>query len=437
MKIAVFGLGYVGSVTAACLASAGHDVVGVDPDARKVDCIESGRSPISEPGLDDLVSAQRASGRLRATSDAAVGMAGAAVSLISVGTPSQLNGSLDLAHVRTVIEDLGACLRAREDFHTVVVRSTVLPGSVDDMIIPLLEAASGKQIDLEVGVAFWPEFLRESTAISDFHEPPFSVVGVRSERSVESLTELAAASTGELVLTSVAVAESVKYACNAFHAVKVSFANEVSRVLSATNADPREVMQIFCKDDQLNISPAYLRPGFAFGGSCLPKDLRAINYYAKTNDIEVPLLRSVLDSNDQHLRLASREILASGARRVALLGLSFKSDTDDLRESPYVALAEMLLGKGIDLRIYDEFVNPNRLFGANKAYVEERLPHLGRLLAHTPSGALDGAEAVIVATAGPAVVSAIVEADPPLVLDVNGRLPEELVRLKGYTGLTW
>jgi GDP-mannose 6-dehydrogenase len=436
MKVAVFGLGYVGSVTAACLAEAGHEVIGVDPDQRKVDSIESGDSPIAEPGLDELIALQREAGRLRATTDASVGMAQAEVSLVSVGTPSQLNGSLDLTHVRTVIGDIGACLADRDRSHTVVVRSTVLPGSVDEVVVPLLEQSSGRPVGEELGVAFWPEFLRESTAIADFREPPFSVIGTRGERSRSALTELAG-SAGELVLTNVPVAESLKYACNAFHAVKVSFANEISRVLSATDADPREVMEVFCKDDQLNISPAYLRPGFAFGGSCLPKDLRAIAYHAKMNDVEVPLLRAALDSNEQHLRLAHRIIMTSGARRVALLGLSFKDNTDDLRESPYVALAEMLIGRGIELRIFDEFVHPSRLFGTNKAFVEERLPHLGRLLAHTPAGALDGAEVAVVATAGSEVVSALLHADPETVLDLHGRLPEAVAAMKGYTGLAW
>ncbi len=438
MKIAVFGLGYVGSVTAACLASEGHEVWGVDVDGRKAESIEKGTSSVAEPGLAKLIGDLRAEGRLRATSHARDGMDGADVSLVSVGTPSLSNGSLDLGAIRSVAEDIGANLSVAAPGHHVIIRSTVLPGTTHGTVIPLIESSSdGRQLGVDFEVSYWPEFLRESTAIADFRDPPFVVVGSRSAGMSSSLSSVVEAGDAEVIETSIPVAESVKYASNAFHAVKVAFGNEIARLLSGTDADPREVMAIFTRDSQLNISPAYLRPGFAFGGSCLPKDLRALTYFGKANDIEVPLLSSVIESNVQHARLAASRVLQSGARRVALLGLAFKSQTDDLRESPAVELAETLLGKGIELAIYDDHVNPDALFGANRAFMEDHLPHLHRLLVESPEAALRGADGAVVVSASDAALSVLGAFDPPFVLDVNGRLPQAVRELGGYRGLAW
>jgi len=438
MKVAVLGLGYVGSVTAACLADRGHTVVGVDPDEWKVGAIRDGRSPIVEPGLAELVQRTTAAGTLDATTDAHAALDGSVASLVCVGTPSRGNGSLDLSFVERVAEQIGVWLRAALGFHVVVVRSTVLPGTVERTVAPMLERASGRKAGTDFGVAMCPEFLREATAVPDFYDPPFTVVGTGDQRSADLARELF----GFLAHrpyheVGIADAEAIKYACNAFHAVKVAFANEVARFSSSAGVDTRRVMDVFVDDDRLNLSSTYLRPGFAFGGSCLPKDLRALLYAARTADQDLPMLSSVLPSNELHIREAARAVLASGARCVALLGLSFKSGTDDLRESPYVELAETLLGKGVDLRIYDAEVNPTRVFGANRAYMEQHLPHLSRILHADPASALEGVQCAVVATAEGPVVEALRATPPGLLLDVCGLLPADIEAVAGFRGLAW
>jgi GDP-mannose 6-dehydrogenase len=439
MKVAVFGLGYVGTVTAACLASGGHDVIGVDVDQGKVDTVNRGASPVVEPGLAQLVSDAVAAGCLRATTAAEPAVEGADVSLICVGTPSAPGGATDLTYVERALDDVRRALEVVTPppggRHTVVVRSTVPPGTGEDLVAPLFHGPLPG--GWTVATAMCPEFLREGFGVSDFFEPPYVVIGTEDDAAAAQLEELFGCVDADCHRVSVATAEALKFACNAFHATKVSFANEVARVFRGHGVDTREVMGLFCQDTKLNISPRYLRPGFAFGGSCLPKDLRSMLHLARIDDVDAPLLSGVMQTNDLVLRAAIDRVLATEQRRVALLGLSFKSGTDDLRESPNVDLAERLIGKGYDVRIYDPLVNPARLVGANLRHVQERLPHLGRLLTGTPEEALDGADVAIVSDGGPEVIAATVAADPFLVIDLNGGLGPALEGLAGYEGVLW
>lgn len=439
MKVAVFGLGYVGTVTAAGLASRGHQVVGVDVDAAKVAAIQHGRSPVVEPGLDALVSEGAAAGRLWATDDARAAVEGAEVSLLCVGTPSGPHGETDLGYVRRALADLrSAMTQVRppgSGHHSVVVRSTVPPGTGAEVVAPVF--ADDPPPGWSVGTAMCPEFLREGCGVADFFAPPFVVVGTADARTRDTLTELFAFLGQEVRQIDVPGAEALKYACNAFHATKVSFANEMARVLRPHGVDSREVMRIFCEDHKLNIAPTYLRPGFAFGGSCLPKDLRALQHMARMDGVDAPLLDGTSFTNELVVRDVVERVVDGGQRSVALLGLSFKSDTDDLRESPNVELAERLIGKGFDVRIYDPIVNPDRLVGANRRQVESRLPHLNRLLARSAGEALDGAEVALVSVADPDVRAALVASGPSLVIDLHGRLGDEVEQLAGYQGVGW
>lgn len=439
MKVTLFGLGYVGSVTATCLAARGHDVMGVDTDPGKVAVLASGKSPVVEPGLDELVAQVIGSGKLRATTSIAEGLKDSDLSLVCVGTPSGTGGATDLSYVRRVITEIGTQIANSTRPHTVVVRSTVPPGTVDDVVVPLLEEASGRKVGGDLQVAMCPEFLREGSSVTDFFEPPFLVIGGSDEAALV-LRELFAFLNCTVETVPLRAAESVKYACNAFHAVKVSFANELSRLYRLLDVDARRVMEVFVQDTQLNVSPAYLRPGFAFGGSCLPKDIRSLLYLARMNCVDLPLLESTLATNDMLVRDVAERVLAavdaSGNRRVALLGLSFKHLTDDLRESPNVALAEMLIGKGVDVRVHDPVVNMARLSGANLRYVQAKLPHLQKALHDDPTEALEGAHVAIVSSADAAVVDAVVDANPAVVIDLNGRLGK-LEALAGYEGVGW
>jgi GDP-mannose 6-dehydrogenase len=435
--IAVVGLGYVGAVTAACLAELGHTVVGVDVDRQKVDEIEAGRSPIIEPRLDELVADGRKSGRLQVTTDLASALHACNVVMVCVGTPARSDGTVNLEHVERVSAQIGRELARAEGFVAVVYRSTVPPGTVAGQMRPILERESSRKADDDFGVAMAPEFLREGSGVADFFEPPFIVAGVRDERTLAIITELFASLDRPTHSLSIEQAESLKYACNAYHALKITFANEVGRLLGAVGVDARDVMNVFCEDERLNISSAYLRPGFAFGGSCLPKDMRALMHLARVHDVDVPMLTGILRSNESHLRSAVRRVLDVEARDVALLGLSFKPQTDDLRESPYVELAETLVGKGVRLRIYDPIVNPERLIGANRRYIESRLPHLQEMLVSTPSAALNGARVAVVGTSDSSTIQALVAARPDHVLDVHGRLGAEAEALPGYEGIAW
>jgi nucleotide sugar dehydrogenase len=439
MKFAVVGLGYVGTVTAACLAANGHDVCGVDVDGAKVEEIRLGRSPVAEPGLDDLITRVVADGRLGATTSCAQALEEADLSLVCVGTPSTARGGTDLSHVLRAVDDIVASLRAAppsSGFHSVVIRSTVPPGTVDEHVAPVL-ARGLNGMGVRAGAAMCPEFLREGSGIADFYAPSLVIAGTTDSGVASAVTELFGFLTQPVQVVPPRVAESLKYACNAFHATKVSFANEVARLLRLLEVDSRQVMELFCQDDVLNISPRYLRPGFAFGGSCLPKDLRSLLHMARLNGADLPLLSATLTTNELSIREVIDRVIAHNARTVALFGLSFKASTDDLRESPNVELAERLIGKGFDVRIYDQVVNPSRLVGANRRYINAKLPHLRRLLADQPEDALVGADIAIVSATGSEVEAALLKSPPPHVLDLSGQLGAGVEALAGYEGLGW
>jgi GDP-mannose 6-dehydrogenase len=380
MKLSVFGLGYVGCVSAACFAREGHEVVGVDVNPLKVGIINDGQSPIVEAGVGELIAEMRASGRLRATTDSRAAVLESDLSLVCVGTPSQPNGSLDLTYVKRVCQEIGAAIEEKRGRHIVVIRSTMLPGTIETVVVPTLEVYSGRKAGRDFGVCINPEFLREGTSIKDFYAPPFTLIGADDEEVSLVVGRLYAGVDAPLHVVAVKAAEMVKYACNCFHALKVSFANEIGNICKGLEIDSHEVMRVFCEDTKLNLSPYYLKPGFAFGGSCLPKDLRAINYKAKELDVEVPLLASILPSNRRQIERAIEMVLATGKRKVGVLGFSFKAGTDDLRESPMVSLIETLIGKGMQLAIYDRDVQLARLFGANKDYIEREIPHISQLM---------------------------------------------------------
>lgn len=439
MKVAIFGLGYVGTVTAACLATHGHEVWGVEIDPGKVALVDAGRSPIVEPGLDDLVGAAVRAGALHATGDTAAALDGADVSLVCVATPSSAQAGTDLGHLDAVTASLAAALRAGPGDpgrrHVVAVRSTVPPGTVERLGRRLAAALAGTR--RRVGVAMCPEFLREGTAIADFFAPPFTVIGAGDDDVAATLTDLLAVPGRPVHAVDPRTAEALKYACNAFHATKVTFANELGRIFRRYGVDSREVMRLFCEDDQLNISPRYLRPGFAFGGSCLPKDLRSLLHLARVANVDLPLLAATLQSNAVCVNDVVDRVVAGDGHTVALLGLSFKPDSDDLRESPSVDVAERLLGKGYEVRIYDPIINPTALTGSNRAYVQTRLPHLRRILTDTAADAVAGADVALVSSVDPAVLAALRAAPPARLIDLDGRLGDDLERLRGYEGVAW
>jgi GDP-mannose 6-dehydrogenase len=440
MRIAVFGLGYVGTVTAAGLASRGHQVCGVDVDAVKVNLISSGQSPVVEPGINELITTAVEQGNLSATTDALVALDRADVSLLCVGTPSMHQGGTDLSYLRRALDDIRRALEVAtppaSGFHAVVVRSTVPPGTGDELVGTTF-ASMASDAGWAVGTAMCPEFLREGSGVSDFFNPPFLVLGTADQRVTDLVTEMFSFLSREIRLVDVRSAEALKYACNAFHATKVSFGNEMARIFRVFGVDSREVMRVFSEDKVLNISPAYLMPGFAFGGSCLPKDLRALLDMARVNALDVPLLAGTLQSNELVIADVVDRIIASPYRTIAILGLSFKMNTDDLRESPNVELAERLIGKGFDVRIYDPIVNPERLMGSNLRYIESRLPHLRRVLYATPREALEGSEAALVATSDRSAIDELRAAPPSWILDLHGRLGAEIERLPGYEGIGW
>jgi GDP-mannose 6-dehydrogenase len=438
MKISVFGLGYVGCVSAACLAGQGHRVVGVDVNQVKVDLITAAKAPVVEERIGELTAEVVASGALRATTDVADAIADTDVSLVCVGTPSASNGSLSTIYLERVSEEIGAAMAAKTGRHTVVFRSTMLPGTCLDLLLPILEKSSGLTAGVDFGVAVNPEFLREGTSVRDFFDPPKTVIGEFDTASGDVVAALYEGLPGDVFRVPVPVAEMTKYADNAFHGLKIAFANELGAVSRALNLDSHRVMDVFLADRKLNVSPAYLRPGFAFGGSCLPKDLRGLVYAARRADVAVPLLSHVLPSNEEHLKRAFEFIAATGRRKIGLFGLSFKPGTDDLRESPLVELAERLLGKGYDLRIYDANVTLSRLMGANREYIEGRLPHLGELLSNSVSDVFAHAEVCVIGCRDDAVLAALPEQGERVIVDLV-RLPDAELRRErpGYVGLGW
>ncbi len=436
MRVAILGLGYVGTVTAACLADHGHDVTGIDPDHHKIDAIRAGRSPVVEPGCDELIRRALVRRTLWVTDDDRAAST-ADVILICVGTPSDRGGRVDLSAVDAAVHSVDALWDDPTFDPTILVRSTVPPGTLRHHVAPLLAGVSGRTFGIDLHLGTCPEFLRETTAVRDFHEPPLVVVGADDDHTAEVTRALFSFVAAPLHVVRPETAEALKLCCNAFHALKVTFGNEIGELCRATGADSRDVMALFCEDRKLNISPAYLRPGFAYGGSCLTKDLRALSEVARRHDLDLPMLSHIAVSNDRRRDNVLDRVIDVGARRVAMLGLSFKAGTDDLRESPYVQLVEAMLGKGIGVQIYDANVNPRRMFGGNGDFMEARLPHLQRLLTDDPTAALQGADCALVARADERVVAALDAARPPVLIDLCGTLPEALERQEGYEGVAW
>jgi GDP-mannose 6-dehydrogenase len=438
MRISVFGLGYVGCVSAACLASQGHEVVGVDVSPTKVDLIRRGRAPLVEERIGELTAEVVRTGALRATDNAAEAIEATEISLICVGTPSAPSGNMSTEYLERVAEQIGTALADKGQWHTVVFRSTMLPGTCTDLLVPILEKASGLTAGVGFGIAVNPEFLREGSSVRDFFEPPKTVIGELDTRSGDIVASLYEGLPGDVFRVPIAVAEMAKYADNSFHGLKIAFANELGAVCRALGIDSHKMMDVFLADRKLNISTAYLRPGFAFGGSCLPKDLRGLVYAARRADLSLPLLSHVLPSNEEHLKRAFDLIAATGRRRIGLFGLSFKPGTDDLRESPLVELAERLLGKGYELRIYDDNVAVSRLMGGNREFIERRLPHLGELLADSIEDVLAHADLCVVGCKDPEVLAALDAAGDRVIVDLV-RLPDAETRRAnpGYFGLGW
>lgn len=394
--VSVFGLGYVGCVTAACLADHGHDVTGVDLLETKVRLLNEGKATIVEEGIAELVRDVHAAGRLRATMSITEAVNSTDVSLICVGTPTLPNGSINLGHVERVCSEIGTALRDKATRHTIVIRSTVLPGTTHELVIPALERGSGKKAGRDFGVSMNPEFLREGTSIRDFRAPPFTIIGADDEETSRTVAALYDGIPGAVHVVETRVAEMLKYACNAYHGLKVGFANEIGNLCKALGVDSHEVMRIFCEDTKLNVSPAYLRPGFAFGGSCLPKDLRAITYRGRQLDIATPILSGTLESNERQIMRAFDMVAGAGSKRVGILGLAFKEGTDDLRESPLVMLAEQLIGKGYQVLIYDKQVIRARLVGSNKEFIEQEIPHIWSLVRPEMADVLRDSDTIVI-----------------------------------------
>ncbi len=437
MKLSIFGLGYVGSVSAACFARDGHDVTGVDVHPLKVEIINSGRSPIVEPEIEQLISNAVAEKQLRATTKPAEGIANSDASLVCVGTPGNVNGSLDLAHVKSVCREIGMALASHDRYHVVVMRSTMLPGTIEKEVIPALEVYSGKRVGKDFGIAINPEFLREGTSVHDFDNPPFTLIGADDERVSQLVSHLYAKLSAPVLTLGIREAEMVKYACNCFHGLKVAFANEIGNICKAMDIDSHRVMEVFCQDTKLNLSPYYLKPGFAFGGSCLPKDLRAITYKAKELDVNVPLLGSILPSNQNQIERAIELVLGTGKKNIGVLGLSFKQGTDDLRESPMVTLIERLIGKGLKLVIYDRDVELARVSGANKEFIEREIPHISSLMHGNLDEVLEKSEVLIIGKKEEEFRSLLSKVKPGCVVIDLVRMFDNREQQAGYEGICW
>ena len=436
MKISIFGLGYVGSVTAACLAETGHEVWGVDVSADKVAMVNAGKSPVIEPRVEEMMSRAIQRGMLRATTDPRAAVAATELTLVCVGTPSLPNGSTDLSAMLDVSGQIGAALAEKSSRHCVVFRSTVPPGTVRRTLIPAVERASRRSVDRDFDVCMHPEFLREGTAVKDFYDPPFIVIGEATASGGDLVARMYDGLAAPIERTTYEVAELLKYSCNAFHALKVAFANEMGTLAKSLGVDGHRVMQLFALDKKLNVSPSYLKPGFAFGGSCLPKDLRLLMYAARQNDLALPLLGSIMESNRLHLERTLQRILATGEKRIGMLGLSFKVGTDDLRESPSVALIEVLIGKGFQVKIYDPDVMLARIFGSNKRFIEKEIPHISSLMSSDLKEVIEESGVIVVSKPSP-------EFQEALIAHAGDRLVYDLARvsLNGvparYEGICW
>ncbi len=437
MNISIFGLGYVGAVSAACFADLGHTVIGVDPNRTKVDLINAGRAPVIEAQLGELTLRAVQARRLRAMPDAETAVRGTQITFVCVATPSRANGSLDLRYLEKVCAEIGAALASKPDFHVVVIRSTVLPGTLRQALIPILERTSGKRAGVGFGVCNNPEFLREGTAVSDFLSPPKTVIGSTDAYSGDLVQSLYDGLPGPVFRCAIEVGEMIKYVDNAWHATKVVFANEIGTICKSLDIDSHQVMDLFCQDTKLNISDCYLRPGFAFGGSCLPKDLRALTYRARSRDVPTPLLSSVITSNREQIEHGIGLILEARSKSVGVLGFSFKGGTDDLRESPLVEVIERLIGKGYDLRLYDRNVNLAKLTGANRDYILKAIPHIERLMVSTLDDVVDHSDVIVIGNRAPefADVAARLRTDQ-LVIDFV-RIAEIERKHENYSGICW
>jgi len=438
MRISIFGLGYIGTVSAGCFSSLGHQVVGVDVNPMKVEMIQSGHSPVIEAGLNELIAAGVHTGSLSATGDSLQAILATDASLICVGTPSSEVGGLNLSYVVRVIEQIGQALAQKQTYHLVIVRSTMLPGTMENTVVPLLEKTSGLCAGRDFGVAFNPEFLREGTAVNDFFHPPFTLIGGLDEQAAQTAASIYAAIDAPLRLMEIKAAEMIKYACNTFHALKVTFANEIGTLCKELEIDSHQVMDIFCMDKQLNISPYYLKPGFAFGGSCLPKDVRGLLYLANHLDQRLPLLSAVLPSNELHIRRGIEMVRQTGLKKIGFLGFSFKAGTDDLRESPLVEMIEYLLGKGYQIEIYDKNVSLARLHGANRAFIEREIPHIAQLMCSTMEEVLEVSEVIVIGNKAPEFRDALKMARPDqIVIDLVRIVDSPEETPAQYRGLCW
>lgn len=438
MKISIFGLGYVGAVSLACLARDGHEVIGVDIEQAKLDLISSGKTPVVEEGMVDLMANVAKSGLVKVTTSVRDAVLGSEVSLICVGTPSAANGSQDQSAVLRLAEDIGAVLKDKAEPHVFVFRSTLVPGTVESVLRPIIERISGKKDGEHFHLCFQPEFLREGTSIRDYDKPPFTIVGANHEYGIEKMRSLFGHLPCAFHTTSVRAAEMVKLCCNNFHAMKITFANETARLCASLGVDSFEVMDLITKDTQLNISKAYLKPGYAFGGSCLPKDLRATVYLARQRDVELPMMAGILQSNREHIDLAIDKVLATGKRRIGMIGLSFKTGTDDLRESPLVTLAEHLIGKGMALQVYDPNVHLSRLLGANKRFIEQHVPHIGELMNDDLDAVMAESDVLVVGILDQGLAEQIAaKARPGQVLIDLAAMPNASQLKCEYHGLCW
>lgn len=437
-KISVLGLGYVGTVLFGCLVREGYRVIGVDIDPVKQELIKKGISPIIEDGMDQLISEAVASDRSEISDNAVYAVLNSDVSFTCVGTPSLPNGSQDLSALKRICAEFGQAMKNNANYHVFVIRSTIIPGTMENIVRPLIEEHSGKKAGKDFGLCFQPEFLREGTSIHDYYHPPYTVVGGDSDESVDIVRQVFDHLTCEFIATSIGTAEMMKYGCNIFHALKITFANEIGRFCQSYGVDSHEVMDVICRDTILNISPAYLKPGFAFGGSCLPKDLRGLTYAAKVNDIDIPMLAHVMHSNQVHIEHVVEMILERQVRDVGLAGLSFKGGTDDLRESPLVTMAEMLIGKGMKLNIYDPKVNLSKLIGANRSYIEKTIPHISSLMTDSCEKVISSAKIIVIGQKNIEFLEALYAgctADH-FVVDLVGCVDK--TKLKGgYTGACW
>ena len=437
MKISIFGLGYVGAVSAACFAKEGHNVIGVDSVNVKVDMINKGKSPIIEKDIAEIIRTSVDQGKLSATSNVNEAISQTDISLICVGTPSQLNGNLDTSYVRRVCENIGVVLKKKHKRHVVVIRSTILPGTIKNIVIPALEESSGKIAGKDFGVCNNPEFLREGTAVYDFYHPPKTVIGETDKQSGDLVASLYDKLDAPLIRTKIEVAEMVKYVDNVWHALKVGFGNEIGNICKAIGVDSHEVMDIFCSDTKLNISPYYLMPGFAFGGSCLPKDVRALTYKGKSLDLNLPILNAILPSNINHIEHGIRLIIENGSKKVGFLGFSFKAGTDDLRESPIIDMIERLIGKGYDIKLYDRNVNLARLVGANRDFILNRIPHISKLMVKSMDEVIKHAKTIVIGNNSPEFKDILTKIKPDQKIVDLVRISKDQISIENYNGICW